>query len=203
LHAPPSRRPSHRSPNKASGIAPGQIPMSLRIAFRLFVGTQLLRSRVPLFAGRANFYNFLTRASGLSKPSPPSLPFVGMQPASRPLAAFTPRCGRRSSRPPVSYADTHSIDACFAWLCFPDLCVLPLAARRTESQAPGETHPATPAVPGTTTPLRHPLSASAKYVESCLKRSIPNLSGSASAWLQPCRNRYSADLCRVVVAAAF
>jgi len=165
---------------------PENFGMNSEIAFRPFAGTPRPPVVRPTFAGRATFYSFLTRSSGLSKPSPLSLSFVGMRPASRQLAVFTPGRGCKSSRPPVSYAHTDFIDACFAWLCLPDLRVLSLAARRAESQTPAETHPATPAVPGTTTPLRHPLSASAKYVESCLKWS---LCGNASARLHRLRKK--------------
>jgi hypothetical protein len=179
--------------------------MNSGIAFRPFTGTPRQPVARPTFAGRATFYSFLTRSSGLSKPSPLSLSFVGMRPASRPFAVFTPGRSRKVASP-VSYADTHFIDACSAWVCLPDLRVLSLAARRAESQTPSEARVSAPGVFGAPPALCHSLSTPAESVESCLKWSMQSLCGNVSARLHRLQKKsfssggrcFSADVSRVL-----
>ena len=126
---------SHTARNKTQRGVLETVGMNLRIAFR-FVA--LVRSHAAAEIagrnGRGAANNFLTLASELPKPWGLSIPSVGMRPASRPFACVSPRCGRRSPRPPSSYGDSGFIDACFAGLCLPDLRPLSLAARRIEPQ---------------------------------------------------------------------
>ena len=126
---------SHTARNKTQRGVLETVGMNLRIAFR-FVA--LVRSHAAAEIagrnGRGAANNFLTLASGLPKTWGLSILSVGMRPASRPFACVSPRCGRRSPRPPSSYGDSGFIDACFAGLCLPDLRPLSLAARRIEPQ---------------------------------------------------------------------
>jgi hypothetical protein len=69
------------------------------IASRPFAGTPQQPVAGRTLAGRATFYSFLTRSSGLSKPSPLSLSFAGMRPPSRPFSVFTPGRGRKVASP--------------------------------------------------------------------------------------------------------